>query len=97
MSGYAGKGRCRSCRADVLWVHMMCLGVASSKPSPVDCAPSIDGNIEVKSGKKSNKLYGRVLNRPGRESARAVGTSLFVSHFATCPQADDWRKRANDS
>lgn len=73
--------RCRSCDAEIIWAS------TGRKSMPVDVEPSPDGTVEL---------------TPAAAGARAVvwtDTPLFdiplrKSHFATCPQADEWRRKA---
>lgn len=71
--------RCRSCGAAVLW----CRAAASGKQMPVDLEPAEDGNLSL-----SVDLFG----------ARIAVVDPYApmprhkSHFATCPQADQWRR-----
>lgn len=78
------ESKCRSCGALVLWVKM----APSCRWTPLDPVPSATGNIERKRGKVSDRWYGRVVP----ESERHNHGPLYVSHFATCPQADNWRR-----
>lgn len=80
-----GESRCRSCNAIILWVTM----VPSGKATPLDAVPSQQGTIDRQPGKidRSN-WYGRVVPKEERDGKR-----LYVSHFATCGQADSWRRK----
>jgi hypothetical protein len=49
---------------------------------PVDEQPTVDGNIAVVKGKAHS--YGL--------EDHAVHRERYTSHFATCPQADSWRR-----
>lgn len=77
---------CRSCDAPIIWAG----SVATGKPMPVDAVPTPDGNVELR----------RVGFQRAMAVVHAAGTGLFPatdqplrkSHFATCPQADEWRK-----
>lgn len=76
------EGRCRSCGAPIVWISLL----PSAKPHPVDSVPSIDGTIEVRRGRETSRRYGKVI--PEHERAGR----LYVSHFATCPNASSHRK-----
>lgn len=71
--------RCRSCGAEIRWVQTI-----TGKNVPIDAEPVDDGNITLE----------RVL---GQERAvvngqpSLVGGPLYVSHFVTCPEAEEWR------
>lgn len=68
-----------SCGARIDW-YVTDLG----KRIPLDPEPRPDGNITVK-GRLAHVL--RAGEVPSADQAR------YVSHFATCPDADGWRKR----
>lgn len=80
--------RCRSCNAPVLWVAVGPQGERSRMP--LDPDPTDDGNV---------RLEGR-FTPSGAEAATVLGPleaeledELYLSHFATCPDADEWRRR----
>ena len=73
---------CRSCGASVLW----CLTPAG-KLMPVNSDPVEGGNLNVRLG-TTKDAHGRFI--PVVEVKTGGG---FVSHFATCKDAPDWRKR----
>lgn len=71
---------CRSCGAEIVWAV-----TEKGKRAPLDAAPVDGGTFSLE---------------PGTDSPRAVfvpvearSGPLFVSHYATCPQASNWRKR----
>lgn len=74
---------CRSCSAPVVWCD-----TSRGKSMPVDAAPTPGGNLLLE-------------QRPGRAplvhvlglDAAAAREDLHKSHFVTCPQAGQWRKR----
>jgi hypothetical protein len=72
---------CRSCQARITWLE-----TAGGKKLPVDEDPTPEGNIVV---------VGTIAHVLGKmEMAKlATGTPRYVSHFATCPQAGEWRGR----
>jgi hypothetical protein len=80
-------GRCRSCAAEIRWVL-----TERGKPMPVDAAPY--------TGDDPRGLF--VLRNPtdGTTSPTAIavtpdafpGEPVYRSHFATCPDRDDWRR-----
>lgn len=82
-----GTAKCETCIAPILWVVMLKNGVAS-KPAPLDARPVASGNIVVRPGKQSDKLYGRVV-----AADQFVGEPRYLSHFATCPGASQHRRR----
>lgn len=71
------RARCRGCGAPVLW------GVtgANEKPIPLDPEPRADGNLVVEA--RMVVAYSQLLH---------VGVPRYVTHFATCAKAAEFRK-----
>lgn len=84
--------RCRSCKAPILWVH-----TTTGSIMPLDPEPVAGGNVALTG--RNIRLTDDGPLRPEARVEPAGTVSLFdtvehrVSHFATCPQADDWRTR----
>lgn len=77
---------CRSCGAPVRW----CITDVNRKRMPVDPEPVADGNIWVVRTEQATPIIGVALhtdNVPASEALR------YVSHFVTCPQSNEWRKK----
>jgi hypothetical protein len=72
---------CKSCGAPIRWVKM----AGSGKSMPLDDVPSAEGTVSVERG------VGHVLSGL---AIVAYDGPLFVSHFATCPQANEHRRSA---
>lgn len=70
--------RCRSCRAEILWA----IWEETGKRAPFDPEPVYGGNVILYPGDPPRAVYAREPN----------GVPLYVSHFATCPDSDSWRK-----
>lgn len=70
---------CKSCEAEVIW----CTWEKSGKPTLLDANPTPHGNLVKLPGDKIRYATAedKKLHRP-----------LYTSHFATCPQADQYRK-----
>jgi hypothetical protein len=70
---------CKSCGAPIVWAFVPRTG----RRMPVDADPVDDGNV--------------ILTRPSTSMAEAhvvaKGAGTHVSHFATCPQAAEHRRR----
>lgn len=79
----SGEAKCRTCGALVLWVTMH----PGGRKNPLDPTPVAGGNIERRRGNHSDAWYGRVVPEEERTGP------LYVSHFATCPQAAQHRRR----
>lgn len=73
--------RCRTCRARIVWVK-----TAAGKQMPIDVDPTVRGNIALDDG------VAEVLSLASAEAAKHRGVPLYISHFATCPDAKDFRK-----
>lgn len=72
---------CRSCGAQIGWATDI-----GGKPVPVDPGEREDGTLAVQEA--GGKLHARYLRKDGAVTA---GERRTVSHFATCPQAGEWR------
>ncbi|QOV99541.1 hypothetical protein [Rhodococcus pyridinivorans] len=81
-------GRCRSCRAAIVWVK-----TRRGKNLPLDPEPTQDGNVLVHFPLRSGPVAD-VLKDDGHLAAmRAQRVPLYTSHFKTCPDAGKWRNR----
>jgi hypothetical protein len=72
--------RCRSCQAPIIWAV-----TAEGRKMPVDAAPHQDGRLVL--SWKEDGWQVRVAPHGGSLTQR------HRPHFATCPDADSWRKR----
>ncbi len=72
--------RCRTCKAQVIWVK-----TEKGRSMPVDVDPVDGGNIMLM------EHYGQPPI--ARMVAPVEGVKCYVSHFATCKHADQHRKR----
>lgn len=91
----AGKARCSSCKRSIIWVRTAPAPGRQPKRMPVDIAraetvgPSqfdlkvIDGELRAIYISAFEQGYRRDRGEPGG----------YVSHFATCPNADQHRRR----
>lgn len=81
---------CRSCHAPVIWSI-----TEQAKVMPVDAEPSSAGTLALEWRDRASGLPGGAppLVRVVRPDLRFGRTDLRTSHFATCPQANAWRKR----
>lgn len=79
---------CRSCEAEVLWVR-----TERGRRMPLDPVP-----VDLRTHSGTGLFVLRDEHSPEGPLALAVGGSEFplerhyTSHFATCPQAEEWRK-----
>lgn len=77
--------RCRSCGRPVRWATM-----PTGKLNPLDADPDPTGNIAAHLDARGD-LHARVL-KAGEEPEPHERRG--VSHFSSCPQADQHRRRA---
>lgn len=75
---------CRSCAQPIIW----CV-TQNGYDMPVDPQPHPTGNIVLEQRGGGLKPVATVLN--SKDRAGRMGTHR--SHFATCPQAAEWRRR----
>lgn len=75
---------CSSCKAPIRWKEIGDAG----KQHPVDVRPAPNGNILIQDDGTA-----RIVSRPELDTLRASRVPLFLSHFATCPNAAQHRKR----
>ena len=76
---------CSSCGAAVIWTT-----THNGKRMPVDAEPVEDGNVRLR--QEGDRV---VAEYPGKEHPGLfddVDRARYVSHFATCPQAQSWRR-----
>lgn len=78
---------CKSCGAEIRWVKTM-----AGKNMPMDTEPT-KGFVIVHAGDGGWKLEGDGGGYSHSE-ATARQVEVYTSHFATCPNADEHRKKA---
>lgn len=71
---------CRSCRAPIRWERTV-----NDKPIPLDLDPVVDGNLALTPD-------GKVYVIPKGDGVLDLPITRYVSHFATCPDHQEWRK-----
>jgi hypothetical protein len=81
--------RCRSCGADVLWAEW-----ASGKKMPVDAEPDMrpppkGGSLVL--SRRDPAGADKLIVEKWREE-HGSKRNRYTSHFATCPNAGDWRR-----
>ncbi len=77
----AEKARCRSCGAQIIWAT-----TAAGHVIPLDAEPVENGNISLADGKA-------IVVDKGSLFETVVGGPYYQSHFASCKDAEKWRKR----
>lgn len=79
--------RCSTCRAPIRWTV-----TEHGKAMPVDYAPVRGGNIVLRDeGTRAVAVYVAPLLESDDDKARPH----YVSHFVTCPQAAQHRRKAS--
>lgn len=82
-----GESKCRACGADIMFIK-----TAAGKTMPVDAKSMYF--LPDPSGKNLYVLPDGTTERGWTVSVQGNDTKIgFVSHFATCPEADRFRKR----
>jgi len=77
---------CRSCKAPIFWAE-----TARGAWIPIDEKPVVDGNLGitlVQDG-RITRAHARALRQNDLFDSTA---DRYVSHFATCPDAPQWRR-----
>lgn len=84
------KPNCDSCGAPIIWrVGEETKRNPQPKPNPIDAAPNSEkGNILL----LENNRY-RVIGKNDLEKAKKLNYILYTSHFATCPNARQHRRK----
>lgn len=57
---------------------------------PLDAEPSPKGNVQI--GVVGGEVLAIVVNAEDAAACQIQGMPLYLSHFATCPNASDHRK-----
>lgn len=73
---------CSSCGAEIIFATTV-----NGKQMPFDPEPSLKGEWELSTGPDEGFCF-----RPLREKGFDVTQPLYVTHWATCPSADQHRK-----
>lgn len=86
---------CRSCGASIIWATTVAGRRMPVDAEPLDREPPNDGGCFVllrTNGEAPLALPLVGLTALSLESATRNKVPLFVSHFSTCPNANEWRK-----
>lgn len=75
--------QCRGCSADVFYAV-----TAKGKRMPVDAVASPHGNVAITA---ANPPVAVVVSKGQAAGMRAAGHQLYLSHFASCVRADEFR------
>lgn len=79
--------RAPSCRAPLMWVRTQ-----AGKPLPLDPDPDPKAGTVVLSDDLTGQTFAEVLGPDAAAAASVRGERLYVPHFATCPEADTFRR-----
>ena len=81
---------CKTCRAEIRWAVTV-----NGKKIPIDAAPAAGGNITLSERAKQAPIA-VMLDAQGNAPLPALQPSAeaprYTSHFATCPDAENYRK-----
>lgn len=77
---------CRSCHQRITWLR-----TPGGKAIPVDEDPSDEGNILI--DVERCQLVAKVFKNADAAREFAPEEPRYLSHFVTCPQAGEWRRR----
>lgn len=80
--------KCSSCGTLIHWLKKA-TDDRAARPNPIDVAPNEAGNLVLDI---SHGLY-RFATPDELLLARDTGKRLYISHFATCKQADKHRRK----
>jgi hypothetical protein len=84
--------KCRTCGAPIIWVK-----TEYGKAIPLDADPRVGGNVQLLDAgdRKAAPENGiaHVIGPAAIELFRRAGVALWVSHFSTCPQAAQHRRK----
>lgn len=78
--------QCRSCHAPIVWAT-----TTTGKRMTVNPEPGEGGNIRLVYRRGDNTPVAHVVPKAERGNYGA-DQAWYTSHFASCPQADEWRR-----
>jgi hypothetical protein len=80
--------QCTACDARLIWAI-----TPGGAKSPIDHDPSEQGNVLLLAPTGLGEVLAVVLSARALGLARARGLELRCSHFVTCPNREEFRKR----
>jgi hypothetical protein len=85
---------CRSCDAEIVWAR----NEQTGKLMPFDATPDPKGRWALDDADEGEGLEAAETGRPAELVAYIdpMAGTRYTSHFATCPQASEWRKPRRD-
>ncbi|MCK9251111.1 MAG: hypothetical protein M0P31_19280 [Solirubrobacteraceae bacterium] len=83
---------CTLCGAPIEWA----VATATGRFMPLDPHPAASGNVRrsPRTADRNGRPAIEVLGPLEALAALQAGESLYLSHFATCPRADEARRRS---
>lgn len=78
---------CSSCKAPIILAL-----TRGGSLSPFDAEPSPSGRWLLAQRQSTGKVHATYANVDARREALASGRNLYVTHFATCPNAEEHRR-----
>lgn len=79
------ESKCASCRAPVIWAE----SAKTGRNMILDAVPVPDGNTVIMDG-KAHVITGELFEEVPADMPR------YRTHWATCPQAKEWRTRTDE-
>ena len=76
--------KCNSCHADIWWAY-----TESGKSIPINRKPDPNGTVSVDTA----GVVEIITDPLERDRLGRMGRRFFTAHFATCPNADQHRRR----
>lgn len=86
-----GRGRCRSCGAEVIWA----IHERTGKTAPIDARPVPDGSIVLLPLTMFGETPYRILGLAERTTPG--DNDRYTPHYQTCPDARRYREQGGDS
>jgi hypothetical protein len=89
------EAKCKSCDATIIWAHVKKKDGTPGK-MPFDPEPRDDGTHRMTMREEDGVaiVHAFWVAPKARPAVMAEGSNLRTSHFATCPNADDHRRKS---
>lgn len=84
----AAPERCRTCNIAIVWAR-----TTTGKYIPVEPDPTPHGNLTLYPMADHPGRLAIVSTGSRRSALAAAGIPLYVSHFVSCPNSNEWRNR----
>lgn len=80
---------CDSCGAEIVFANSGSTG----RPMPIDAHPAAGGNIRLEERDRPLPPLAHVIGATIDLLAQDDDGVRYISHFATCPNAKEWRRK----